>query len=54
VENLDEFRSVGPERSVPRKKAKEPKGPLDESMVEDASCRHEQLSEEAERWLADP
>ncbi len=30
-----------------------PKGPLDEEIIEDADTRHEQFTDEAERWHDD-
>ena len=52
--NDDEFRDGGTALSVefPRRK-KGPKGPLDEEIVEDAESRHEQFTEEADRWQGD-
>ena len=32
---------------------KEPRGPLDEDIIEDADSRHEQFTEEADRWRDD-
>ena len=32
---------------------KEPRGPLDEDIVEDADSRHEQFTEEGDRWRDD-
>ena len=34
-------------------RAKGPKGPLDEEMIEDADSRPEQFREEADRWHGD-
>ena len=31
----------------------EPRGPLDEAIIEDADSRHEQFTEEADRWRDD-
>ena len=32
---------------------REPRGPLDEEIIEDAETRHEQFTDEADRWRDD-
>ncbi len=40
-------------KDFPERQRRVPKGPLDEELVEDADSRHEQFTEEADRWHGD-
>ena len=49
---LMRFMGTMPLKDVPDRPA-EPRGPLDEEIVEDADTRHEQFTDEADRWRDD-